>query len=316
MLPTVSSIKKRLARQGSKFAGSDAFRVYKFTDGAWSDIILGAVMGAARRSDALRRINPQPANAVVANLPAEAANDMTRPANDTLAAVLTTPRRDAARPPVSPPQSTFASEPPMPVDPEHVSRFGPYAQSYQPQNHQPMPPRFAHAPQSPRVPRPAPPPPPEAEVTVKVAANGNTGPAFTRLADALAQAGHTETGSTNDTSVVVNLPWAQPDAAVKPAADKTGMVDVTLKREPATFSVPVSEANVPDGLRQVFARAGHGAALAVAAVPEQIELTFQDHGEDAHEDIGDLDDGLGSNDEDFTEHDLKLIGRMAPPAAE
>ncbi len=48
-------IQKRLARQGSKFAGSQAFRVYRFREGAWSDIILGAVMGAARRVEDEKR---------------------------------------------------------------------------------------------------------------------------------------------------------------------------------------------------------------------------------------------------------------------
>ncbi len=48
-------IQKRLARQGSKFAGSQAFRIYRFRDGAWSDIILGAVMGAARRVEEEKR---------------------------------------------------------------------------------------------------------------------------------------------------------------------------------------------------------------------------------------------------------------------
>jgi hypothetical protein len=50
--PFNATIQKKLARQGSKFAGSEAFRVYKFRDGAWSEIILGAVMGAARRAEA------------------------------------------------------------------------------------------------------------------------------------------------------------------------------------------------------------------------------------------------------------------------
>ena len=50
-----NAIQKRLARQGSKFAGSQAFRVYRFRDGAWSDIILGAVMGAARRVEEEKR---------------------------------------------------------------------------------------------------------------------------------------------------------------------------------------------------------------------------------------------------------------------
>ncbi len=48
-------IRSRLARQGSKFAGSRAFRVYRFRNGSWSDIILGAVMGAARRVEAEKR---------------------------------------------------------------------------------------------------------------------------------------------------------------------------------------------------------------------------------------------------------------------
>jgi hypothetical protein len=49
------TIEKKLERQGSKFAQSSAFRVYRFRNGAWSDIILGAVMGAAKRASVLRR---------------------------------------------------------------------------------------------------------------------------------------------------------------------------------------------------------------------------------------------------------------------
>lgn len=54
-LLTTRSIKRKLQRQGSKFAHADAFRVYRFRDGAWSEIILGAVMGAARRVEAEKR---------------------------------------------------------------------------------------------------------------------------------------------------------------------------------------------------------------------------------------------------------------------
>ena len=49
------TVQKRLRRQGSKFANSEAFRIYRFRDGAWSDIILGAVMGAARRVEEDKR---------------------------------------------------------------------------------------------------------------------------------------------------------------------------------------------------------------------------------------------------------------------
>jgi hypothetical protein len=57
MMPLFStrSVQKRLGRQGSKFAESEAFRIYKFKDGAWSEIILGAIMGAAKRVEAEKR---------------------------------------------------------------------------------------------------------------------------------------------------------------------------------------------------------------------------------------------------------------------
>lgn len=53
--PTVEAARVRLRRQGSKFAESTAFRLYRFHDGAWPEIILGAVMGAARRVEAEKR---------------------------------------------------------------------------------------------------------------------------------------------------------------------------------------------------------------------------------------------------------------------
>ncbi len=54
-LLSTKTVQKRLRRQGSKFANSEAFRIYRFKDGAWSEIILGAVMGAARRVEVEKR---------------------------------------------------------------------------------------------------------------------------------------------------------------------------------------------------------------------------------------------------------------------
>lgn len=54
-LLTTRAVKKKLLRQGSKFAHAEAFRIYRFRDGAWSEIILGAVMGAARRVEAEKK---------------------------------------------------------------------------------------------------------------------------------------------------------------------------------------------------------------------------------------------------------------------
>ncbi|MEO0730817.1 MAG: hypothetical protein AAFY64_10585, partial [Pseudomonadota bacterium] len=50
-----SAVSRILARQGSAFARAPAFQLYRFQDGAWADIILGAVMGASRRVEAQRR---------------------------------------------------------------------------------------------------------------------------------------------------------------------------------------------------------------------------------------------------------------------
>lgn len=50
--------RRRLAAQGSKFATAEAFRIYRFGEGAWSEIILGAVMGAARRVEQRRAADP------------------------------------------------------------------------------------------------------------------------------------------------------------------------------------------------------------------------------------------------------------------
>jgi hypothetical protein len=55
---STKAIQKKLWRQGSKFAGCNAFRIYRFRDGAWSDMILQAVMGAARRAEEQRRLRP------------------------------------------------------------------------------------------------------------------------------------------------------------------------------------------------------------------------------------------------------------------
>ncbi len=54
LIPT-SRIQKKLWSQGSKFAHAEAFRLYKFRDGAWQEMILGAIMGAARRVEAEKR---------------------------------------------------------------------------------------------------------------------------------------------------------------------------------------------------------------------------------------------------------------------
>jgi hypothetical protein len=176
-------------------------------------------------------------------------------------------------------------------------------------------PRYSNAPQAPRVPRPAPPPLPEAEVVVK-AANGNTAPAALNRNDATPSA-VPSTSEQAAASVVVPLPLV-PDAprAVAAATAAAGLVDITLRRETATFSVPVSEAVLPDGLRHVLARANdHGAAA--RALQPRLEHADAPNPRSSTEIEGGFDhDDDHINPDDFTEHDLALIGRIAPPAAE
>lgn len=109
---TTGTIRKRLARQGSKFADSDAFRIYRFKDGAWSDIILGAVMGAARRVEAEKRTLALRAEELARSTP------LPDPAYD-----LPYVRRPASRSPA--PGYTDAGPPPRRGDRRHATSRSP-----------------------------------------------------------------------------------------------------------------------------------------------------------------------------------------------
>lgn len=341
LLPTTGSVQKRLKRQGSKFAGSEAFRVYKFTDGAWSDIILGAVMGAAKRAENEKRVfpsahlRPRPADAIsVAAAPSAPALPAAEPARATTgpaslqpplapqpavaseasrsftATVATVPPARVAEAPsktvTAPPRpyrmpGLSSVSPAAPQDAEHVARFGPYANAYP--NRSPV--LDPSPPQAPRVTRPVA-PLPEADVTVKAAANSNT---QTMAPPAPLTAALRE-------SVVVPMP-ARPQAedrstTLPPPAP--AMVDVTLARETATFSIPVGE--TPTSLKEAISRVTAPPPLtpvtrAPEAVPPttaRLELIPLSELEDIEpEDV---------KAEPLSERDIAFISRMAPPAAE
>ena len=388
LLPTTGSIQKRLKRQGSKFAGAEAFRVYKFTDGAWSDIILGAVMGAARRiedakmpaqtsaprtgptrppvgpqmpqpsqsqsqSQSQQRppdasvMRPIPASSVAAgNLaPSSVAASNLAPSSVAASNAMPTGTAPNVQPAATAASASFfnvltrsgqrktrsgaTAASTLSLDPEHAARFGPYAQTYAP-----MPPRNPAAPQSPRVPRSPPPPMPEAEVTVR-AANSNTASPTQR--DTSADAGSDDTGvvvpmmRSLQSELTLAAPQAQPPqtqsfssqslmsaltrAQGVVAGAVPGMVDVTLSRETATFSVPVTEAVMPDGLRVAAAqaKADQSDRYTAPTITNYLELEpLEDAGDwqpgDAHDAIA---PGHG-----LTPQDIALLRRMAPPAAE
>ena len=306
LLPTTASIQRRLKRQGSKFAGAEAFRVYKFTDGAWSDIILGAVMGAARRVEAMEgRTAPRVygggrmpgAEPSFAPIGPPSGGPMPGPVNGPIPGAAATPPRPEMRtaavmttPPrkFEGPRPSHTAGPTLAVDPDHARRFGPYADTYRPE-----PPQMSRAPNAPRVPRPAPPPLPEADVTVK-AANSNT----TSLAV------HADAPADREEATVVRLSRTN--------SDNGPTVDVTLARETATFSLPVNEAVLPSSLAGMLAAAEKLRVVQVEqpAVPE-IEAVASGDGLMDDEELS-----RPVDDTPFTDKDFALIGRMAPPAAE
>ncbi|CAA2136593.1 hypothetical protein HYPP_00050 [Hyphomicrobium sp. ghe19] len=303
MLPITSSIQKRLKRQGSKFAGSESFRVYKFTNGAWSDIILGAVMGAARRaarSDGTIGRSAEPASISPASItetpPPERAAASPRPTpsasrdedrDEPIAATNFEHHIRPARPNLAPN---------LAIDPEHAARFGPYAEAYRPE------PALPSAPQAPRVRRAPPKPDPEADVTVK-AANSNT-----------IQTAPIAPPPLPDfrPATVVTIPRPHQPHSEKPAEALTPAeprANVTLQRETATFSMPVSEAVMPASLEAAMRRID-GRWIEVDS--ENIDPAGANY-------LAHLDEEKLSGPAEeiqLSEGDRALIRRIAPPAAE
>ena len=116
------SARRRLHQQGSKFANAEAFRIYRFVDGAWSEIILGAVMGAARRVEERRTELGEELDRRQPTL--DALVDRMRQAEVEADAERFVPAPKPLREPRRAHGSAGA-----PVDPELAARFGPYAGS-------------------------------------------------------------------------------------------------------------------------------------------------------------------------------------------
>jgi hypothetical protein len=206
--PFAGAVRKKLARQGSKFADSEAFRVYKFHDGAWSEIILGAVMGAARRAEA--EANRE-----------RVERDLLRrePAFEPRMEPVTTPRR--VRP--APARDDDIDEQPVPAEPPVKA------------------PRTATAFPGPVwTPRPAPQRTHTAAFgKAAVPASDVFGP-YARSAEAELNA---EILEPDDEDVLA--PPANSNTAPAPTEPR---VDVVLRRETATVTLPLEATDQPDGL--------------------------------------------------------------------
>lgn len=222
--PFAGAVRKKLAKQGSKFANAEAFRVYKFRDGAWSEMILGAVMGAARRAEAeahRRRLQ----------------RDLLHPAEPSLGPVepVMRPRRE----PSGAQGASVAREAPTP---DHVGR--------------------------PPDTRPS-----EAWARARgFHAKGGVAPSdvfgpYARSAEAELRAGSSDLGLSDDVETAGGIAPANSNTAPAQASESPPAgeprVDVVLKRETATVSLPLNAAQEHDALigrlGQAFSRQVSGA---------------------------------------------------------
>lgn len=116
----MDSARRRLQQQGSKFANAEAFRIYRFSDGAWSEIILGAVMGAARRVEVRRAQGVEDGDRREPTL--DALIDRMRQAEVEADAERHVP---SPKPMYEHRRGYMPAE--APIDPEIAARYGPYA---------------------------------------------------------------------------------------------------------------------------------------------------------------------------------------------
>jgi len=226
-LLTRKTVKRKLQRQGSKYAGSEAFRTYRFKDGAWSDIILGAVMGAARESSNDRQQSAAKQGPTL-DLP-ERRGLGAQVAGSQVPRAPTSPEQElgfgfdfehgthnAPAWPDSELPSGRSARQSAPVDPAIRAKFGRYASSFDGAKDEPENRHVRRRPSPDRWPyRPLPEAPSEADVDLREpAANNNTSPARpVHALGSLEQAGtgHTTThaqpgGLSGDPSNVIPMP--------------------------------------------------------------------------------------------------------------
>ncbi len=260
-------IQKKLARQGSKFADCKAFRIYRFANGAWSEIILGAVMGAAKRVEAEKkrrnmaetadRREPQlaPAGSVAgafqelgremgvaprmtaqqAQPPAMPPSAFRSPGQRASTAPFAAPHPSGARP-----MQREIMPSPVPAN-DTIAAFGPYAQ-FQPAQSEVEPHRETEVAYWPsEVARR------EADVHV--------------IAPDQHHSRHAEN--------VVAMPTSRAQPPAQPG------VDVELTRETMCYTMPVSEAVLPAGLARL-ATIQDTAPIALTGTPRRLDFNAEE----------------------------------------
>ena len=277
-MPLTGRVKSKLRRQGSKFAESDAFRVYRFRKGAWSEIILGAVMGAAKRAeDGRRRELSQTTSRAFPGNPAMPMAGNGGPASRGLE---TTARSRTGNESRHEPAWSASNSTPQPgaseARPDVSAAYGRYAR-YNPPHPRAQPAYDAVS---------------QTSTAALYPANGNTAPsarssyeeervavgapeafvAFTG-SDSLAAPRRPQSGSMNQVAPTVNLAPAYSQAPTahdlhNPRHDDTIVV---LRRETATVSLPSGDGSPAS---EIINRLGQ--ALASSEVPQVLTAAGRD----------------------------------------
>ena len=245
MMPLISTsrIQKKLWAQGSKFAHAESFRLYKFKDGAWQEMILGAIMGAAKRVETEKRTR-RIENDVFARHTPDLRNQELRTgdmqAHMASAAALAAVARDAAWGPAL-------------ADVELTT------QGYMPEGLAPNVPRPGNGSSG----RPVAPPPPVAPTDPRFGREGpKTGFTRQRMPEPLP---FIAPANSNTTTAPVDLAPASSD----PVAGRDATVEVEMKEHSVTYRM--NRDDMPASLKALLAAEPQQPAV-LTALPEQPPL--------------------------------------------
>ncbi len=263
---TPGAVRKRLARQGSKFERSDAFRLYRFKDGAWSDIILGAVMGAAKRVEAEKRVLSARAEQT-ARVQAERCATETHRFTQAPAQAA-----DWNRPP--PFQPPFPAPYTYPAEPTHADKYGAYAPYVEPATPKPAFTGNIHSLPQRDTPPAAFQEPSESQRASRYdvePANSNTAPAADVLPFQPPAAPRPAPSYTPRGSLAVAVtPEPVAETAPMMIPDWQSQIGVMMTRVTETMTVPVSSAA---RLPQALAAAGFIAGPMVQTAADDVSTT-------------------------------------------
>lgn len=305
--PLTGTIKRKLRRQGSKFAESNAFRVYRFRDGAWSEIILGAVMGAARRAEAeahrqrIERDLMTPASKGPTDLsiepvhepvPSRAFKDRTSRRTSERSEPSFADHQDRAA------ELTRKAPLEARLNPDRVAQFGVYAQ---------------RADADIRTEKP--------DETPPRAANSNTAPtpAARRSASPPESAQASNDRPASESSVLVT----ENPLTMERSASATDRVNVVLKRETATLSLHLDDqthSGLVNRIGEALDRSNSADVIpTIAHQSTSVPQGFETHAlELLSEDVGQTDDEIESKEtfaidaDPATEDAVAIAGRLRP----